>query len=199
MRKSKSKIQNRILYPVILAVPKKVAILKARDRITFLGRHAREALELSAKKSRIVLGKLNKDEHGAPLPFDDTFWAITHKSEYVGGVVSAKPIGIDIEKIQACSRGLFKKTASESEWALFEQSERDFSIFFRYWTSKEAVLKASATGIKDLLKCRIHRIIDNHHLEIDYLNKLWQLEHCFFHDHIASIVQNNCKVEWTIL
>ena len=194
-----SSFRNQTLYPVILAVPKKAADLKAQDRVAFLGRHARKALELSAKKSDIVLGELNKDEQGAPLPFDDTYWAITHNTEYVGGVVSTAPIGIDIEKIQVCSRGLFKKTAGESEWALIDPSKKDFTIFFRYWTSKEAVLKASATGIKDLLKCRIHRIIDHHHLEIDYGNKLWQLEHFFFNDHIASIVQNNFKIEWTIL
>jgi 4'-phosphopantetheinyl transferase len=194
-----SAFRNRILNPVILSVPKKVTDFRPRDRVTFLGRHARKALKLSAKKSCISLGELNKDESGAPLPSDDIYWAITHKTEYVGGVVAPEPIGIDIEKIQPCSLGLFKKTAGESEWSLADQSKKDFTIFFRYWTSKEAVLKASMTGIKDLLKCRIHRIIDDHHLEIDYLNKLWQLEHYFFYDHIASIVQNDFKIEWTIV
>jgi 4'-phosphopantetheinyl transferase len=194
----KSKIQNQTLFPVILSVPKEVADWKPRDRVTFLRKHARKALELSAEKSGISGLEVNKDEDGAPLPFDGTYWSITHKTEYVGGVVSPHPIGIDIEKIQPCSSGLFEKTAGEAEWALADQIQEDYSIFYRYWTSKEAVLKAATTGIKDLLKCRIHDILDDRHLQIDYRDKRWHIEHFFFDDHIASIVQNDFAIEWTI-
>ncbi len=187
------------IYPVILSVPAEVADFKPRDRVTFLSRHARKALEVSAQKSGTSLGELKKDQNGVPLPFDGTYWSITHKTEYVAGVVSYQPIGIDIEKIQPCSRGLFNKTAAEAEWALADQAKDDFTLFYRYWTSKEAVLKASTAGIKDLLKCRIHQIIDDHHLEINYLDKRWCIQHHYFNDHIASIVQNDVRIEWTII
>jgi 4'-phosphopantetheinyl transferase len=196
---SREKIRNRVIFPVILSVPKKVADFKPRDRVIFLSQHARKAIAASAQKSGISPGELKKDENGAPLPFDGTYWSITHKSEYVAGVVSPHPIGIDIEKILPCSRGLYKKTAKEPEWSLARGSQDDFTIFYRYWTAKEAVLKASTTGIKDLLKCRIEQIIDAHHLEINYLDKRWIIEHYFFNDHIASIVQNNVHVFWTII
>jgi 4'-phosphopantetheinyl transferase len=194
----RAKIQNQILHPVILAVPEEVREYKPKDRVTFLSKHARKALELSAEKSGISRLELKKDENGVPLPFDGTYWSITHKTEYVGGVVSPDPIGIDIEKIQPCSRGLFKKTAGDTEWDLADRIEDDFSTFYRYWTSKEAVLKATTTGIKDLLKCRIHDILDDQHLRIDYHDKRWHVEHFFFDDHIASIVQNDFTIEWTI-
>jgi 4'-phosphopantetheinyl transferase len=193
-----STFRIRTIYPVILPVPKEVSEYKPRDRVTFLSRHARKALGLCAQKSGISLGRLEKDKNGVPLPFDGTYWSITHKTEYVGGVVSPQPIGIDIEKIQPCSRGLFKKTAIASEWALADQSADEFTIFYRYWTSKEAVLKASTTGIKDLLKCRIHDLVDDHHLQIDYWDKRWHIEHFFFDNHIASIVQKDFTIEWTI-
>ena len=178
---------------------KKVADWKPRDRVIFLRKHARKALRLSAEKSGISGLEVKKDEDGVPLPFDGTYWSITHKTEYVGGVVSPHPIGIDIEKIQPCSSGLFEKTAGEAEWALADQAQDDFLIFYRYWTSKEAVLKAATTGIKDLLKCRIQQIIDDHHLEMKYMKKQWYIEHLFFDDHIASIVQNNSEIQWTNL
>ena len=199
IRNPKSEIRNRVIFPVILSVPEKVADYKPRDRVTFLSRHARKATAASAQKSGISPGELKKDENGAPLPFEGTYWSITHKSEYVAGVVSPRPIGIDIEKILPCSRGLYKRTATKPEWSLSDQSQDDFTIFYRYWTAKEAVLKASTTGIKDLLKCRIEQIIDEHHLEINYLNKKWFVEHHFFNDHIASIVQNDARIVWTII
>ena len=192
-------IPNGKIYPVILSVPPEVVDFKPRERVTFLSRHARKALEVSARKSGISLGEPKKDENGVPLPVDGTYWSITHKTEYVGGVVSIQPIGIDIEKIQPCSPGLYRKTATEPEWALVDQSKDDFTIFYRYWTSKEAVLKASTAGIKDLLQCRVDQIIDDRHLKINYLDKRWCIEHHFFNDHIVSVVQNDVRIEWTII
>jgi 4'-phosphopantetheinyl transferase len=194
-----SAFRIHVLYPVILSVPTEVADFKPRDRVTFLSQHARKAIDVSAQKSGISPGELKKDENGAPLPFGGTYWSITHKSEYVAGVVSPQPIGIDIEKILPCSRGLYKKTATGAEWSLAGQSQEDFTIFYRYWTAKEAVLKVSTTGIKDLLKCRIEQIIDEDHLEINYLDRRWFIEQHFFNGHIVSIVQNDARVVWTII
>ena len=90
-----SRYENITLYPVILSVPDTIRDLKPKDRVTFLSRHARKALAISAEKSRVTLGELVQDERNAPLPFDGTYWSITHKSEYVAGVVAPSPIGID--------------------------------------------------------------------------------------------------------
>lgn len=197
-RNPKSKIQNPTIYPVILAVPDKVGGFKPKDRVTFLSRHARRALERSAQKSGIRLDELPKDENGAPLPVGGVYWSITHKTNYVGGVVSPAAIGIDIEKIRSCSPALFLKTAGEQEWALAKTEKNSQTTFFRFWTSKEAVLKAFGTGIKDLRKCRIYRIQDAAHLEIRYEGKNWLIEHFFFDRHIASIVKDHFRLDWSI-
>ena len=189
---------NKTLHPVILPVPPDVRDFEPRDRVVFLSRHARRALARSADRSAIQPGELLKDENGMPLPFDGTFWSITHKTRYVGGVVAPTPIGIDIERIRELSRGLFRKTASEREWALADVQKESLLTFFRFWTSKEAVLKATGIGIRDLLKCEVRQIIDDRHLAIEYEGKTWRIEHFFFDRHIASIVQNDYRMDWTI-
>ena len=191
-------IPNQILNPVILPVPEGVQKFKPRDRVLYLSRHARRALERSAAKSGIRAGELLKDANGMPQPFDGTFWSITHKTQYVGGVVAPTPIGLDIERIRDFSRGLFRKTAVEQEWALANTEEKSLLTFFRFWTSKEAVLKATGIGIKDLLKCKVRQILDERHLIIYYEGKDWLIEHFFYDRHIASIVQNSFCIDWTI-
>ncbi|MDH3837571.1 MAG: 4'-phosphopantetheinyl transferase superfamily protein [Desulfobacteraceae bacterium] len=189
---------NQTIYPVILRVPEQVQKFKPKDRVLYLSRHARRALERSAVKSGIRAGELFKDENGMPLPFDGTFWSITHKTQYVGGVVAPTPIGIDIERIRDFSRGLFRKTAADREWALADTEGKSLLTFFRFWTSKEAVLKATGIGIKDLLKCQVRQILDDCHLIIHYEGKDWLIEHFFYDQHIASIVQSNFHIDWAI-
>ncbi len=196
-RNPKSEIRNLVICPVILAVPEDDQQLKARERVENLSLHARKALDISAEKSGVVVTNLLKDEHGAPLPFNGNYWSVTHKPAYVAGVIASKRIGIDIEKIRSCSPALFKKTASDSEWDL--SNEDAFKLFFRYWTAKESVLKASSAGIRDLSKCRVAHIMDANHLLIDYQDKTWIIEHFFFNGHIASVVKYDVDVEWTLL
>jgi len=191
----KSKIQNPTIYPVILAVPAAVRKLPPKERVQFLREQARRAVEISAAKSRIPLGKLLQDERNAPLPFNGNFWSITHKPQYVGAVVAPSPIGIDIEEICERQESLFQKTASDGEWGL---ADKTATTFFRYWTAKEAVLKAAGIGLKDLAKCRIVRILNGHRLDLEYGGKKWKVEQRFFNGHIASVIKNNFQILWMI-
>lgn len=201
MKQNKNKIrisgvEHQTLYPVIMAVPETVKELTPRERVKFLSRQARQALELSAERSRVPIGKLAQDERNAPLPFDGNYWSITHKTEYVGGVIAPSPVGIDIEKICSRTKSLFKKTATETEWALADMT---FKTFFRYWTAKEAVLKAAGIGLKALSQCRVIQVPDAKHLDIEYDAKTYRIEHHYFDDHIASIVKNEFQINWTIV
>jgi len=192
------KIQNLTIHPVILAVPEAVGDFKPRDRVKFLSRHARQALGISAQKSNTPLGELKQDESGAPLPSNGVYWSITHKTQYVGGVAAPEPIGIDIERFRDCKPALFAKTAGEREWALAGPDPDPIRTFFRFWTSKEALVKTAGSGLKDLLKCQVTRIIDDRHLTIHYSNREWLIEHFYFDRHIASIVKNAFRIDWNL-
>jgi len=178
-------------------VPKRERNLTGRKKVEALSALARFALEISSRKSGVNLGCLAKSEDGAPLPFDGNFWSVTHKTEFVGGVIAQTETGIDIEKIKPCSKALLKKIASPEEWAL-SGLEREI-LFFRFWTSKEAVLKAAGTGISGLSGCRIEKISGDDSLIVNNKSKLWEIKHFFFEHHIASVVSNGFDVEWSLI
>ena len=91
---------------------------------------------------------------------------------------------------------MVRRVASDSEWRLIH--EVSDVVFFRYWTAKEAVLKAVGVGFKGLSACRIRRLLNGKHLEVDYRGERFLIEHFYFNGHIASVVQNRFRVEWEI-
>ena len=192
----KSKSENSTIYPVILPVPDNRKALVGREKVNFLSAFARQAIVISADLRGVVLGAVIKDKNGAPMPTNGYYWSISHKSEYVAGVVAPHRIGVDVEKLRPCSDGLFKKTGSDEEWGLVDSDPQ--TLFFRYWTSKEAVLKAAGRGIGDLSKCRIFQVMDEKHLVIIYNGRMWSIEHFFFDNHIASVVSTDVTVRWVL-
>ena len=188
-----------LLYPVILSVPAPPDNMPMPEQVARLSLHAREAVKISAHRSGLeISGKWPKDEDGGPIPDNGVYWSLTHKPKYVAGIAALTQIGIDLERIQPRNTlALFKKAASEREWEL--APAKDWSYFYRFWTAKEAVLKAAGIGLKELSDCRITAINDERHLTLQYRNRLWQVEHLYFEDHIASLVQQNDAVRWTVL
>ncbi len=196
MNRSNSRFHT--LYPVILAVPDAIHDMKPKERVVFLSRYARQALKLAAEKTGVDLGELKKDENGVPLPSGGNYWSISHKTRYVCGVVAPQPTGIDIERVREISEGLFEKTATAAEWTLADLKADPVMTFFRFWTAKEAVLKATGVGIKDLLKCRVDRILDEIQLQIRYGGQIWLIEHFIIDEHVASIVKSSFQINWTV-
>ena len=68
-------------------------------------------------------------------------------------------IGVDLECISSTTDvvSLAQRFFSPSEFAVIESApqEQQHQLFFRYWTCKEAYLKATGTGLKDLQKVEI--------------------------------------------
>ena len=185
------------LFPVVLPVAQVGRELPGVERVAWLSRVSREALRLSAERSGVALVQLCKDENDAPCPSNGNYWAVSHKSKYVAAVVSKDRIGIDIEEIRPRSESIFGLVASDEEWRLSQ--DRSWGTFFRYWTAKEAVLKAVGIGISGLKACRIISIPDESHIVLDYRDRLCIVEHLYHDNHIVSVVRDDNEIEWIVL
>lgn len=185
----------KALYPVILAVPDADRLLRGREKVIRLSFLARRAVQLSAVQSGIRLGELTKSPEGAPLPAGGYYWSLSHKTDYVAGVVADFPVGLDIERFRSCTPGLYHMVADDTEWHLAD-AVNDM-LFFRYWTAKEAVLKSAGVGLSALSKCRVVGIGDNH-LELTYQHRKFRIEHFCFNGHIAAVLDHP-DIRWVVL
>jgi 4'-phosphopantetheinyl transferase len=184
------------LFPVILPIHEAEPGLSGEERVARLSRIAREALSISARKSGIVLGELEKDEDDVPCPSNGTHWSLSHKPRCVAAVVSDDSIGIDIEEIEPRAEPIFGLVASDEEWEL--GGGKDWDTFFRYWTAKEAVLKVAGIGIGGLKKCRVTSIPDDNNIVLNYKDQLFKVEHKYYRNHIASVLKGDNEVQWII-
>lgn len=85
---------------------------------------------------------------------------VSHSEDFALYAVSLNnSIGVDLEFISSTTDvvSLAQRFFSPSEFAVIESApqEQQQQLFFRYWTCKEAYLKATGTGLKDLQKVEI--------------------------------------------
>lgn len=182
------------IHPVIMPVSLADQQLKGRDKVAALRRDARKALAICTQYSNCQLDHLDQDENGAPLPSNGIYWSLSHKEAYVAAVASRKPVGIDIEKIKSVTQGVEKRIATKAEWDL---APRDLDLFFRYWTAKEAVLKAIGIGLTGLDDCHIRQIPDDRHLVLSYKDQNWTVSHHWVgQEHLAAVTSDGVDIQW---
>lgn len=85
---------------------------------------------------------------------------LSHSQNFALYAVSLNDsIGVDLECINSTTDvvSLAQRFFAPSEFAVIESSphEQQQQLFFRYWTCKEAYLKATGAGLKDLHKVEI--------------------------------------------
>jgi len=186
------------VHPVIMEVPPAVRQLSGREKVQALREHARAALAQSASYSGVNLGALKKGERGQPLPSFGAYWSLSHTSDYVAAVAAPHRIGIDIEKIRSFTAALKNRVAEEREWKL--SSAIDETLFCRYWTAKEAVLKAVGAGLSGLSQCLIRQITGESQMVVSYGSETWLVSHCSKAEHhLAAITAAADHVSWHVL
>lgn len=88
---------------------------------------------------------------------------ISHSNEWVIVGISAKPIGVDIQKIDKIDLSIAKSCFSkdENEYILSLPSDEQKDAFFKLWTLKEAFIKAKGMGLYMPLDSFTIKILNN--------------------------------------
>ena len=183
------------LFPVVLPVPADRQAIKGRQKVAFLSEHARRALRLSSERAGMVIQELLKDPDDVPLTSGDYYWSVSHKAKYVAAVISTHRIGIDIEEIKPRSQSIFSYVAGEEEWELC--GGKSWDALYRYWTAKEAVVKAAGTGLAGMRSCQVVAVPDENHIVVFYQERLHTVEQLRYAEHIVAVLKDDNEVEWT--
>jgi len=113
-------------------------------------------------KNNLLAQKLNvnpedllfaKHEYGKPYLLNHTLhFNHSHSQQYYALALSerVKDIGIDVEELDRKVRldSLAQHAFHTDEYATWQNLEQDREYWFKVWTTKEAVLKASGLGIR---------------------------------------------------
>ncbi|WP_151749512.1 4'-phosphopantetheinyl transferase family protein [Acinetobacter seifertii] len=94
-----------------------------------------------------------KHEYGKPYLLNHTLhFNHSHSQQYYALALSerVKDIGIDVEELDRKVRldSLAQHAFHADEYATWQNLEQDREFWFKVWTTKEAVLKASGLGIR---------------------------------------------------
>lgn len=98
-----------------------------------------------------MLQHLHFTPAGRPLLPGSLFCSITHSKEIVGATISAAPVGLDVEYMQAVSVDLYNDHFSYKEIQMMKAQPDQLTTFYRLWTRKESVIKASGLGFEKAL------------------------------------------------
>lgn len=190
------------IHAVVMTLEPAGTALSGPASVKRLSASARGALDISAELSGIAPFQPLKDEAGAPLPANGIFWSVSHTKECVAAVVAPYPIGIDVETIHPVSDDLWEAAASKEEW--LRGSPYDPVCFFRYWTAKEAVLKATGVGLAGLNHCIVSEVVDSERIRIRFQGDDWTVYHRRIagdrspSPYIAAVTAGGSEIRWHI-
>lgn len=88
---------------------------------------------------------------GKPFTNNGLHFSMTHNGKMIACVVGDEEVGLDVEEMKPIDWELFRNYFSKEEWGKILKSENLLSIFYQYWTVKEAVLKLLGAGMPDNL------------------------------------------------
>lgn len=109
--------------------------------------------------SSITLEDIRFNSFKKPYLSDDFDFSISHSGMYVFCAIGVnRKLGIDIEKISPINFLEMKEMMTDSEWKQIKESGNPLKEFFKFWTLKEATIKAEGTGFfADLDNMRIEK------------------------------------------
>ncbi|MEB6667806.1 4'-phosphopantetheinyl transferase superfamily protein [Acinetobacter vivianii] len=118
--------------------------------------------QIQARRNQLLAQQLNccvdklifaKHEHGKPfLSSHSLHFNHSHSQQYYALAMSERvqDIGIDVEELDRKVRydALAQHAFHPEEYHIWQQQDQNLEYWFKVWTTKEAILKASGLGIR---------------------------------------------------
>ncbi|MBQ8127857.1 MAG: 4'-phosphopantetheinyl transferase superfamily protein [Prevotella sp.] len=107
--------------------------------------------------------EISQGEHGKPYfaDYPNLHFNLSHCNKGAACAVSDRPVGIDIETLQAPHEQLSRHVLSAAEYDAMMASERPDVSFTRLWTMKESLSKLSGYGLTTDWP-RLQHLLDDH-------------------------------------
>ncbi|MFA6945122.1 MAG: 4'-phosphopantetheinyl transferase superfamily protein [Pedobacter sp.] len=129
--------------------------LHNKDRDSYTSRRAAlrillsRYLDIPAPEIEFITGVNKKPEIKAQL--SSIQFNLSHSGDQILIAISDKAVGVDIERIDPDFNfsDILKHSFSEQEIEYMEQKGNRRELFFKLWTRKEALTKASSKGLDD--------------------------------------------------
>lgn len=144
--------EENTLY-LLLSEEEKAALKKIRD-------HSRQKLKLyaHARLRQEAARRLHtlpealicvRGEHGKPsfANIDDLHFSLSYTTDAAVVALAPQPVGIDIEKIRPHHMRLGKNLGTTHELSVLQAVPDDLTLFYTFWTRKEAWLKYTGSGL----------------------------------------------------
>ncbi len=137
------------IYPDFVTTDYRLIKNDKKRRQFILGKFLLREAVIDNSLSLCMLKSIELNEFGKPYFTDSNIhFNISHSSDLVVCAISKDMIvGIDIEERRVINIGYFHSCFSRKELEEIYESGDIYSGFFRYWTIKESILKATGTGL----------------------------------------------------
>ncbi|MDN5213749.1 4'-phosphopantetheinyl transferase superfamily protein [Fulvivirgaceae bacterium BMA12] len=122
--------------------------------------------------SRGILNEIQYTKYNRPFLTGEIDFNISHSGKAVVCVITQNgDIGVDIEEINPIKLEYFTRQFTERELAIIRNAKDNDREFYRWWTRKEAIIKADGMGLS--LPLKKIRFDGSGQAEIN--NRTWQM------------------------
>lgn len=135
-------------------------------------------IEKSLTDKDAFLYEIEYQHGGKPIlaGSNNIYFNLSHAGDYAICVVANTPVGIDIEGKREVNDNVIKKWFSKDEknW-INENLEEKQERFFRLWTAKESVSKATGKGLAQIMEGIYFKVGDSLVLENEELKDIYNI------------------------
>jgi 4'-phosphopantetheinyl transferase len=118
------------------------------SHLSLLGKILLDELAVRFFQRKGILYDVEYSCHGRPYVEGILDFNISHTENLVVcGLSDTNTLGVDVEKVRDVDLSLFQEVFSEKEWERITFEANAKEQFFRFWTQKEAGIKANGRGL----------------------------------------------------